>query len=531
MKDGSQVYIFYDLETSELSKDFAQVFQIAMLFADDDMNLLSSIDLKSKRQPWIVPSPGAMLITGFTPEDIKKEKDTYLEMMEKVDKWIRAQHWPVTFVGYNSHKFDEHVLRQSMHQTLHDPFVTTARKNWGEEPNARADVLNMVKAAYLFAPGSLKLDMKTQKGNPSMTLGNVARQNGVELNEEDAHDALADIKATIGIAKVIQKSAPDVWEQMMKLTTKDSADKFLKENKIFAYAQCPYGQYHSVIGTSVTNTKGNPNEAVIFDLNFDPAEYMDKSVEELAELLKTYGDDRNAQPLQTVSKNQQPILMKMNMADPVRPDGLSDFMMKKRQKMIADNPAFAEKLSEAAALAKSGFVKGNEIEQKIFDFPPSFARKDLNLWLSEYHQADNEKRAELIADFPKQFKEAIDQDPSIKRHMQFAERMLYEQAPELIEEKRRQAFGEAIQKRIMNPDPDAPYMTVPKARAELAEIEQLRAGGDPKWAHVSETQIRSLKLFYTALEKGADPEKKFSAHNDNGPNARKNLKNAFGPKK
>ena len=59
----------------------------------------------------------------------------------------------------------------------------------------------------------------------------------------------------------------------------------------------------------------------------------------------------------------------------------------------------------------------------------------------------------------------------------------------------------------------------------------MRANGDPKWQHVTETQIRSLKLFYTALEKGADPEKKFGAHNDNRQNAQTNLKNTFGPKK
>jgi NaMN:DMB phosphoribosyltransferase len=52
----------------------------------------------------------------------------------------------------------------------------------------------------------------------------------------------------------------------------------------------------------------------------------------------------------------------------------------------------------------------------------------------------------------------------------------------------------------LSPDVKAPYMTIAKARQELDEIERLRAAGK-KWQDVTDTQIRSLKLYYTAIEK------------------------------
>jgi len=62
-----------------------------------------------------------------------------------------------------------------------------------------------------------------------------------------------------------------------------------------------------------------------------------------------------------------------------------------------------------------------------------------------------------------------------------------------------------IASRLLNPDPKAPYMTIAKARKELEQIERERAAGKPRWKEVTDTQIRSLKLYYTAMEKEYAP--------------------------
>jgi len=521
-RQGEQllVYIFYDLETSDLDRDFAQIFQIAMVFADDDMNMLSSKDLKCKKLPWIVPSPGAMLITGFTPDDLKKTKMTHLEMMDEVDAWVRSQHWPLTFIGYNSLKFDEPVLRQGLHQTLHDPFLTTGRKNWGDTPNGRADVMNMVKAVHMFAPGTLKLDIKTPSGNPSMTLGNVCAQNGVPLAEEDAHDALVDVKATIGVAKLIKTAAPEIFKQMMSLTTKDSVDQFLKTTDVFAYGQCPYGEYHASITTSITDNKTYNGENIVFDLSFDPKEFLDLSVDEIADLMKQRYDDKYKQPFQAVQKNSQPILLPVDQADAIRPAELDDKTLKKRLALIKNNPDFRDKVAKAAAKARPVFKAGDEIEQKIYDFPNSTVRRQLDTWINEFKSADWSERVDLINGFSKKFEQGIKKQPSLKRYMQFAQRVVYADAPEKMSESRRNAYAKAIYARMTSDDQETHIVTTKRAREELVEIEKARADGAPQWKHVTDTQVRSLKLFYTSLEREfkESSEKKPPAHHNDNPN-------------
>jgi oligoribonuclease (3'-5' exoribonuclease) len=35
------VFVFYDTETTGLDRDFTQILQIALVFTDDDLNILS----------------------------------------------------------------------------------------------------------------------------------------------------------------------------------------------------------------------------------------------------------------------------------------------------------------------------------------------------------------------------------------------------------------------------------------------------------------------------------------------------------
>src|SRR5690606_35594229 len=123
-KGPHKVYIFYDTETSGLDTDFSQILQIALVFTDDNLNILASKKAECRRSPWVIPSPGSMLITGFTPDDLKKRKTSHFDMMQDIDQWARSQHWPVTFAGYNNHGFDEHVLEQNLYHNLLDKNLT-----------------------------------------------------------------------------------------------------------------------------------------------------------------------------------------------------------------------------------------------------------------------------------------------------------------------------------------------------------------------------------------------------------------------
>ncbi len=491
------MFIFYDLETSDLDKSYSQILQIGMIFADDDFNMMSSKDIRCKREPWIIPSPGALLTTGFTADDMKNAPNSHFELMQEVDRWIRSQNWPITFVGYNNIGFDEEFLQNCLHQTLHEPFLTVGRKTANDPANNRADVLTLVKTAHKYMPGVLKLEIDNGYGKPSMSLGNVARQNGVELSEDDAHEAIADVKATIAIAKLIRTAAPEIYDQWLKLAPKSGVDEFLSNEQVFTYQN----YNNNYIATSITDNNKFKNEHVVFDLSQDPTEYLEMSVDELTEVLKNKDIKKSDKPFQVVKKNKQPILMPISMSDAVISENVDMSLMEERANLIKANKQFQNNIAQAAANALPVYDKAKDIEKQIYDFPPNKVKWALNKWMKSFRESDWDKRVELIKEFDVKFKDDIKDSPSIKRFNQFAKRLMYSEAQNKMTDKGVQAFAGALLSRLTNEDLDVPHMTLPKARAQLEKIEEERASGTPRWQEVTDTQIRSLKLFYTSIEK------------------------------
>tara|TARA_B100000686_G_scaffold321944_1_gene375163 strand:+ start:409 stop:1956 length:1548 start_codon:yes stop_codon:yes gene_type:complete len=504
------VFLFLDTENSGLSRDFSQIYEIALISTDSDLNLMSKFHGKCRNLPWVVPSPGALLITGITPDQLKNEDYSHYEMMCKVSEYIHAQSWPVIFAAYNM-PYDQGIISQNLHSNLLDPFIMSARRNWNAPANCVFDVLNLVKAVSIYAPGLLKLDIKTGHGNPSMSLGNVCRQNGIPLSEQDAHGAYSDTKATIQLAKKLKTEAPEIWDQMLKMANRDHVKSFMQDNEVFAYSQCPYGTSHDIIGTFVTTADNSSTEAVVWDLSFDPADYKDKSDEELVETFKLWGDKRFETPMQTLLTHKQPVLMPADKADTIWPQKLSRKKASERAQWIKNNPEFAARLAKAAAKARPEFTNGSEPEEQIYSFPDSKVRDELESWKKSFHNSDWSQRLDLVKAFKQRFSDDMKKDPALKRFMIFAQRIIFANQPDVLGEKHIQKVDEAMQRRRNLPADKAAFMTVERAREELAEIEQSRKDGEDKWAHVTDTQIRSLKLYYTSLEKDFEALKKKAA--------------------
>lgn len=517
------MFVFYDTETTGLSRDFSQILQVGFLFTDDDMNILSTLKAEGALSPWIVPSPGALLTTGFTPEDLRSRKTSNYEMMRNVEEWLRGKHWPVIFIGYNSLGYDEPVLAQAFYQNLFDAGMTTSANPANNAVNGRADVMRMVEAAFLYTPGALKLDERNYYNTPSLNLKAVASQNGVPLSDEDAHDALNDIKATVGVARVIRKAAPKLWEQMMRLTTARGVDEFIATNKLFTYVSRERADSNkpvplrATVMTSLADA-GDAAQAT-FDLRFDPRAYYNLSVAQLKAAFLAQGVDK---PFSLIAKDEQPILMPMDLSEPVLEKDDDVAVFEARAKALRTHKDFMERVAEAARQARAEQLKPQSLsnaESQIHSKVPAASRVKLVAWIESFHDAaDWKERAVLVSGFRETFKKELEKTPELDRYVKLAGRLVYEHAPELLSQELNVGMKRFIAARILNPNPDAPYMTIAKARKELSTIEWQRAKPDnKKWKEVTDTQIRSLKLYYTALEREYSPHSPYAANRNVPP--------------
>ena len=134
-------------------------------------------------------------------------------------KWGKA-----TYMGFNSIEFDEEFLRCTLFQTLEYPYLTSTNGN------SRGDVLSLARAANLYYPNTLKNSINA-KGNAVYKLDQMAPLNGIE--HDDAHSAIGDVIATVGIAKIIAKKAPSVWKASLLTMDKNQSLELIKNEDLF----------------------------------------------------------------------------------------------------------------------------------------------------------------------------------------------------------------------------------------------------------------------------------------------------------
>ncbi len=117
-------------------------------------------------------------------------------------------------VGYNSIRFDDEVSRFSLFRNFYDPYA----REW-QNGNSRWDLIDLVRACYALRPEGIEWPYK-EDGSPSFKLEDLSKANG--LDHASAHDALSDVRATIGLAKLIKDKQPKLYEYGFSLRQKQT---------------------------------------------------------------------------------------------------------------------------------------------------------------------------------------------------------------------------------------------------------------------------------------------------------------------
>jgi len=446
-------FVFYDTETTGTETSFDQILQFAAIHTDPDLNELDRFEIRSRLLPGVVPSPGAMRVTGIKAAQLVDPTiPSHYEMIrllqEKLLQWS-----PAVFLGYNSIAFDEHLLRHSLYKTLHLPYLTNTNGN------ARSDVMRMTQAAHLFYPGALKIPTGAN-GKLSFKLDLVAPANG--FGHEKAHDALADVEATIFICRLLSERAPEVWSSFMRFSQKAAVIDYATSEPIFCFSDFYYGKPFSCLVTCLGQNPNMPSEAYLYDLVVDPESLMDLPEQQLIRRLNA-----SPKPVRRLRCNASPILMPAEDAPAISTaNALGMEELERRAGILEDNQELRDRLISAFESEKKDTIPTPYVEQQLYD---NFFTEDDQQLLVEFHSVGWAERISVVNRL---------EDPRLK---QLGFQLIYTECPEVLDKDHRRNIDAFHAQRLMSTKDDVPWLTLPKAQQELMRLIASSARGESEF--------------------------------------------------
>jgi len=312
---------------------------------------------------------------------------------------------------------------------------------------------------------------ENDKGKPSFKLDQLAPANG--FAHENAHDALADVEATLFILNKIKSADPDFFDDLVRTQDKEFVGSLLRSFEPVQVTlrfggALPKTYCGCYCGTNIQNK----NEVAFAD--FDAID---------AEALIGLNDPDILEAITQSPKTIRPL--RLNNAETI---------------MRLDSPtveqrSFCEKISRSvyfvsrvSAILPQRFEAVEEdgdvpVEEKIHGGFYSHYDQDV---LAEFQSANWQRRQELVEQFED------------KRLIQLGRRLIVFYAPHLLSEEQESAFKSFVKAKWECTDPDAGWTKICDVQDDLNEMKTDET--------VSEEYLERLITFYQNYLRGFECE-------------------------
>ena len=305
---------WHDYETSGIDPRFDRPMQFAGVRTDEDLNIIGEpLMIYCKPSGDYLPHPQAALVTGLTPQQAEKEGLNEAEFIKQIHDELAA---PGTCgVGYNSLRFDDEFTRFTLFRNFYDAYA----REW-QSGNSRWDIIDMVRLTRALRPEGIHWPNR-EDGKPSFRLEDLTAANGIE--HSGAHDALADVYATIEMARLIKNAQPKLYDYVFERRRKQAlAPRLnLNERKPVVHVSRMYpGEYcGTALVVPLAKDPNNNNGIIVYDLRHDPKDLIELDAETLRERLFTPTADlpegATRPALKTLHINKCPVVVPENTLD------------------------------------------------------------------------------------------------------------------------------------------------------------------------------------------------------------------------
>ena len=301
-------FLFYDLETFGADPRRSRIAQFAAIRTDEALNEIEEpVSFFVRPADDLLPSPVATLITGIAPQDALRDGVNEAAAFARIfDEMARPG---TCSAGYNSLRFDDEFVRYGLFRNFHDPY----EREW-RAGNSRWDLLDVMRLAHALRPEGIVWPLR-EDGAPSFKLEHLATANGVR--EGDAHEALSDVRALIGMARKLKQAQPKLWDYTLKLRDKKFAGRMLDTVSmtpvLHVSQRFPASRLCAAAVVPLVRHPKIDNRIVVFDLHEAPDALLALNADEIADRMYTPAADlppgEARIPLKEVHLNRSPMLI------------------------------------------------------------------------------------------------------------------------------------------------------------------------------------------------------------------------------
>jgi len=359
-------FYWHDYETSGVDTRRDRPLQFAGLRTDEELNEIGEpLVIYCKPSRDILPHPEACLLTGITPQLADAQGIIEPEFIAQIHAEMAQPN--TCSVGYNTLRFDDEVTRYTLYRNFYDPYA----REW-QNGNSRWDLIDLARMTYALRPEGIVWP-KRDDGKPSFRLEELTAANGI--GHESAHDALSDVRATIGLARLIRDRQPRLYNWLFQLRNKRKAKEQLDtvNHKPVLHTS---GMYPAEIGCTslvmpMVAEPRNNNGILVYDLRQDPTPFLGLDVDSLHGRLFTRTEDLpegvQRLPVKSVKINKCPALAPQNIIDESVADRISldmDACIRHWQ-LLSGNIDFMQRIAEAYGMG--GFKPAEDVELALYD--------------------------------------------------------------------------------------------------------------------------------------------------------------------
>jgi len=359
-------FLFHDYETFGPDPKRDRPAQFAAIRTDDQLNPIGEpISIHMKPDPDLLPDPIAVLITGITPQHADRLGLTEPQFFADISEQMMV---PKTCtLGFNSIRFDDEVTRFGFWRNFFEPYA----REW-QGGNSRFDLIDVARMCYALRPEGIEWP-EHEPGKPSFRLEHLASAN--RLTHTHAHDALSDVEATIGLARLIRTQQRRLFDFLLTLRDKRCAAGHLdwahRTPVLHTSSRIPAERGATTMVLPIAQHVLQSNAVIVYDLMTDPEDLLALPAEDIRERVfvdrASLPEDVTRIPLKLVHTNKAPALAPLSVlagVDTARIGLDPELCLRHAARLQSAGPALAEKVRDVFAV--DGDWPDQDVESALY---------------------------------------------------------------------------------------------------------------------------------------------------------------------